>query len=105
MNYGKIKIELERRKITIKDFCRKVDITEQGFHQMLRNESMRIDVLERMSQVLGVPISFWFNDNEINLGIQTKHIDVKEKEKISDFQIDTITTELNKLLKTLAKNR
>ena len=44
MNYGKIKLELERRGIILREFCRKIDITEQGLYQMIRNQSMKVDV-------------------------------------------------------------
>ena len=100
MNYSKIKLELERRKITIKDFCRQIDITEQGLHQMIRNGSMKIDVLERISAVLGVPVTYWFLDKYDD---ETHH---REPAKISDVQkIDNLTTELNVLLKSLVGKR
>jgi transcriptional regulator with XRE-family HTH domain len=97
MNYSKIKTELELRNITIKDFCREVDITEQGLHQMIRNSSMKIDVLERISQRLDVPVSYWFDDKGEEM--TQKRVSAK----ISDAQrIDNITTELNIFLKSLA---
>jgi transcriptional regulator with XRE-family HTH domain len=61
MNYNRIKSELERRGITIKELCGKVDVTEQGLHQMIRNSSMKVDVLERISEALEVPVSYWFD--------------------------------------------
>ena len=100
MNYSKIKLELERRRITIKDFCRQIDITEQGLHQMIRNGSMKIDVLERISEVLGVPVTYWFNDK------YDYEAPYREPTKISDVQkIDNLTTELNVLLKSLVGKR
>lgn len=97
MNYNKIKRELERREITIKDFCRKVDITEQGLHQMIRNSSMKIDILERISEGLGVPVSFWFDEQTQETASR------KQPAKISDTQrIDKLTSDLNALLKSFA---
>lgn len=107
MNYDKIKIELEKRKITIKDFCRKIDITEQGFYHMIRNESMKVDVLERMSKALNVPVSFWFEEGNniskeisLNKEIFRHENEFDEENKIKSKQIDTVTTELNTLLKS-----
>lgn len=99
MNYNRIKTELERRGITIKDFCRKVDLTEQGLHQMIRNGSMKVDVLERISDELDVPVSFWFDEPTVDEPS-------KPSPKISDSQrIDNITSELNTFLKTLAEKK
>ena len=107
MNYYKIKIELERRGISIKDICRKIDITEQGFYQMIRNESMRVDVLERISEALNVPISYWFNGKAHapaeNSGTSQPVVEEKKEELINPKHIDAVTNELNKLLKELSR--
>jgi transcriptional regulator with XRE-family HTH domain len=100
MNYNKIKTELEDRGITIKDFCRQLNVTEQGLHQMIRNGSMKIDVLERISEVLDVPVTYWFIDKCEDAGQRS------EPPKMSDVQkIDNITSELNVLLKSLIGKR
>ena len=109
MNYYKIKIELERRGISIKDICRQIDVTEQGFYQMIRNESMRVDVLERISEALNVPISYWFNGKAHtpteNSGVSQPAVAVEEKKEefINPKHIDAVTDELNKLLKELSR--
>ena len=98
MNYGKIKLELERRGITLKEFCRKIDITEQGLYQMIRNQSMKVDVLERISEILDVPVSFWFDDNDEQ---QDKKRSARSLNEADARRIDKITAEMNKLLKSL----
>jgi len=104
MNYYNIKLELENRGISVKDFCRQINLTEQGFYQMIRNESMKIDVLERISEALGVSVSFWFDAY-----IPPKKDDVaqsvtKNKEDfVTPDYIDAVTNELNKLLKELSR--
>ena len=108
MNYYKIKIELERRGISIKDICRQIDITEQGFYQMIRNESMKVDVLERISEALNVPISYWFNVKDYNTpvensGVPQPVVEEKKEEFINPKHIDAVTDELNKLLKELSR--
>jgi len=110
MNYDKIKPELEKRGIVIKDFCRRINITEQGLHQMIRNKSMKVEILERVSEVLAVPISYWFDDLEkdgkVFSSVHDPHIDdavpFYVKGKIQK-RIDNVTGELNKVLKDLAK--
>ncbi len=111
MNYDKIKPELEKRGIVIKDFCRRINITEQGLHQMIRNRSMKVEVLERVSEVLAVPISYWFDDLEkdgkVFSSMHDPHVDDYSvpffvKGKIQK-RIDSVTGELNKVLKDLAR--
>jgi transcriptional regulator with XRE-family HTH domain len=100
MNYSRIKSELERRDLTIKKFCREVDITEQGLHQMIRNESMKIEVLERISVALGVPVAYWFDDDTE----EATPRDGKPPKALDIERIDTLTAELNTLLKSVVKN-
>ena len=104
MNYYKIKLELEKRGISVKDFCRQINLTEQGFYQMIRNESMKVDVLERISKVLNVPVSYWFDatdyvPNETSATLQSAT--GKDDGYINAKQIDAVTNELNRLLKGL----
>ncbi|MDR1342697.1 MAG: helix-turn-helix transcriptional regulator [Prevotellaceae bacterium] len=104
MNYHKIKIELERRKITIKAFCQQIGTTEQSLHQMIRNQSMKVDVLERISVALKVPIGYWFDDGSS----AEKEVSAKQKDKnagnaVTAERIDAVTGDLNSLLKALSK--
>ena len=110
MNYDKIKPELEKRGIVIKDFCRRINITEQGLHQMIRNKSMKVEILERVSEVLAVPISYWFDDLEKDGKVFSSMHDSHIEEVVPFYikgkiqkRIDSVTTELNKVLKDLAK--
>ena len=107
MNYYKIKSELEKRGISIKNFCRRINLTEQGFYQMIRNESMKVDVLERISEALNVPMSYWFNGKDYapadNSGISPPVAEEKKEEFINPKHIDAVTNELNKLLKELSR--
>ncbi len=62
MRYSKIKLELEKRHIPFKSFCKKIGVSEQGLHQMIRNRSMKISTLERISDMLHLDMSYWFDD-------------------------------------------
>lgn len=61
MNYDEIKVLCDRQRIPIKELAAKCGITEAGLHQMLRNQSMRIDILEKIAEVLSVPVSVFFS--------------------------------------------
>ena len=101
MNYYNIKLELENRGISVKDFCRQINLTEQGFYQMIRNESMKIDVLERISEALNVSVSYWFDDYVPADGAQL--IVERREDLATSKRIDTVTNELNKILKELSR--
>lgn len=92
MDYNRIKIELDRNNLSIRDLCGRIAVTEQGLHQMIRNKSMKIEVLERISYVLGLPVSYWFEDAT---SAGNKMI------KMSYDKIDVLTKNLNELLKEM----
>ena len=102
MNYYKIKLELEKRGISVKDFCRQINLTEQGFYQMIRNESMKIDVLERISETLGVSASYWFDGKDC-IPAEKPGVSQKKEDLVNHKYIDAVTNELNKLLKELSR--
>ncbi|MDR0415521.1 MAG: helix-turn-helix transcriptional regulator [Prevotellaceae bacterium] len=104
MNYHKIKIELERRKITIKAFCQQVGTTEQSLHQMIRNRSMKVDMLERISLALKLPVGYWFDDGALSAGSEATSAQKKTPQAVGTAErIDAVTSELNSLLKELHK--
>ena len=109
MNYYNIKLELEKRGISVKDFCRQINLTEQGFYQMIRNESMKVDVLERISHALNVPVAYWFDATDQVPGETSATIILPLAENddtlISSKHIDAVTAELNKLLKGLNRRK
>ena len=109
MDYSRIKTELENKNMTIKDLCMQIDVTEQGLHQMIRKKSMKIEVLERISCVLGFPVTYWFESKTSagkppsNIGNTIAANDKTEKPKYPIYEkIDFVTKELNDVLKYLS---
>ena len=66
MNYRRIKSVLSRRDISVKDLCRSINVSEQGLHQMIRKQSMKVEVLERISRVLNLDMAFWFHEEMLD---------------------------------------
>jgi transcriptional regulator with XRE-family HTH domain len=64
MNYNKIHNICKKNKMTISKLCQEIEITEAGYYGMIRNNSMRIDILEKICEVLNVSISVFFNEGE-----------------------------------------
>jgi transcriptional regulator with XRE-family HTH domain len=60
MDYSRIKELCDRQRVPIKELAAKCNITEAGLYQMLRNQSMKIDILEKIAEVLRVPINAFF---------------------------------------------
>jgi len=110
MNYSRIKSELECKEMTIKDLCCQIDVTEQGLHQMIRKKSMKIEILERISYVLELPVTYWFEDTT-NASNHTTNVDIgnnatvktrkRSKSKFILEKIDSLTKDLNEMLKEL----
>ena len=67
MNYNKIKTLASERKITLKELCLKIDISEQGLHKMVGNNSIKVSYLEKIAEVLEVPISYFFEEESVNI--------------------------------------
>ena len=71
---------------------------------MIRNKSMKIEVLERISKVLKLPVSYWFegttsiNNPKITSGKTGK----QTSSKLTYEKIDSLTKNLNEMLKEIA---
>ena len=110
MDYSRIKVELEQKSISIRELCYRIDVTEQGLHQMIRNKSMKIEILERISYVLELPVSYWFEDMT-SIGDFTSNqsvsTDINSKlgklipSKLVHEKIDSLTNGLNEILKVV----
>ena len=63
MNFNKIREYCEERRITIPELATRIGISEPGLYQVLRNKSIKVDVLEKIATVLEVPIWEFFDIN------------------------------------------
>jgi len=97
MNYDKIKILAKKQKVKVKELAKTVDISEVGLYQMIRNQSMKVETLEKISEALSVSPVIFFDDKldipAIGIG-DDRSIAAQEKvtylERIIDLQSDTI---------------
>ena len=66
MIYSKIKKEIVRRNLSIKKFISEsTGMSETGFHQAVRNHTLKIRDLEKISEALGVSMSYWWEEDNL----------------------------------------
>lgn len=63
MDYIKLRNTVENNKITITELCKKVHIDRKTFYNNLENQTLKVETLEKICLVLGLPVSEFFNKN------------------------------------------
>lgn len=99
MNYYRIKRELERRNISIRSISKNIGVTEQGLHQMIRNGSMKISVLEEISKFLNVDVTLWFQDEK--KAFQVNEENAKYHSPTEDPDMKSLNEQLVRVLHAL----
>ena len=64
MNLDKIKQIAEKKGISIRKLAEVIEKTEQGLHSAIRNNTLKSIDLEKIAQILEVPISYFFEEGE-----------------------------------------
>jgi transcriptional regulator with XRE-family HTH domain len=49
--------------ITIKNLCSQIGMTEQGFATSLKNQTLKIETLEKIAKIFDVPLSYFFGED------------------------------------------
>ena len=63
LDFNKIKSLAAGKRIPIKELAKLCGLSEQGFHYMLKKQSMRVDTLEKICNVLEVnPMDLFIGD-------------------------------------------
>jgi len=85
---NKIKFLSKKSNLTIKELCNRIEMTESGFNIALKNNTLKIETLQKISEVLEVDISYFFG-NEITKNENSNELLDKIKElenKISHLE-------------------
>jgi len=64
MNLERIKQVAEKKGISIRKLAEVIEKTEQGLHSAIRNNTLKSIDLEKIAEVLQVPVSYFFEDGE-----------------------------------------
>ncbi len=64
MDYSRLRVLMTQRNFNDKKLSELVGVSDTGLRQMMNRATMRIDVLEKISEVLEVPIIYFFQDDQ-----------------------------------------
>lgn len=69
MNEIEIKIKnlAKSKGISIRKLCKLIEITEQGLSRSFKKKTMKIETLQKISNVLSIPISTFFCVSEVSI--------------------------------------
>lgn len=85
----------KQKKITLKKLSKEVGMTEVGFHQAIKNNTLRFDVVMKMCEILGVSLA--------DLDKRNENLIVNEKTEIYGNDEQTMIKEILKTVKRIEK--
>lgn len=79
MNYERIKTIVKQKGITFKWLCGEINMSETGFAKMMREESMKVDTLEKIANKLSVNVCVFFEEgaaiqNEVSMSSELTNV-------------------------------
>jgi hypothetical protein len=75
LDYNKIKKEITSRNFSIKKFIEgKIGLTENGFYMAVKNDTLKVRDLEKISRALELPMTHWFEDDTSDLTAREERI-------------------------------
>jgi transcriptional regulator with XRE-family HTH domain len=107
MDYSKIDIKRKELNISQDDLARKAGISKGGLQKIQYNKSTTVPTLEKISAALGVPMTYWFEDEEnrclvfesftpYEIGSKSVIDQLKKDKENMQMQIDLLLEKLNK---------
>lgn len=63
MNYNKLKGSIKESGIGFEKLAEKIDMTPQGLRAAMNNDTMSINVLERICKIIKVPVVHFLDEN------------------------------------------
>lgn len=94
--YEKIKKLANNRSMTISELCHKVGITESGFHAAVKNNSLKLKTIQIIAEVLEVPQSYFFEENQNNLSTNSSKSKTDSKKNNESYFYEMLLAEKDK---------
>lgn len=101
LDYNKIKNLAAGKRIPIKELARLCGLSEQGFHYMLKKQSMRVDTMEKICETLGITPSDLFENDDVDaLNQSGSGSSIIIKAKTTDYN-DVLVQKLDTIIELL----
>lgn len=84
MDVKKIKLLMKQRKVSQREISKLIGITQAGLSFMFKSKDFKVSTLEKIAEVLQVPVSSFFEDTD-------KKIVINEKRCFTEFVNDVLT--------------
>lgn len=101
MNYKAIKELCDTKRISLPDLSEQVGLSKTGLYKTIANSSMKVDTLERIAEVLEVPIFIFFYKQgdfaEKLLDFVSKDIETEIRKPVQD-EINLLKNQVNDLI-------
>jgi transcriptional regulator with XRE-family HTH domain len=113
LNYSKIRNALVEKKISQTRMAELIGMTREGYGRMIKDESMKVSTLEKIADVLGLPIIYFFEkvlpdkngakEYQVSTKITTQDeesqivYDLRETIKYNQLHLDTQKEVIDKL--------
>ena len=99
MDYSKIKKIITEKNLRVKQFIEdKIGMTEGGFYQAIKNNTLKIRDLEKISEVLGLPMSYWWADDTLFSDFAQKFEHIELRNKLKEIMEDGSGKELQAII-------
>ena len=98
MKYNKLKLAIKEKGYSISKLAQEIGLTEAGFHQAIKNNTLKVRDLENIAILLDLPIASFFDES--NIVLQNGNINLNGKNSgiisISDakHEIDALHKEV-----------
>lgn len=102
LQIGKQIKELAKKSdITIKDLCKKIEMTESGFNIALKNNTLKIETLQKIAKVLKVDISYFFINEYSNEEAKKRFLDLVNENIFLKYKVEKLINSRFKLILSL----
>lgn len=102
MQLDKIKSLAEKKGISIRDLSEKINLTAEGIYQNIRKNSIKAETLEKIAELLEVPVSYFFDD-KMSEALTNGHTVVNHKGSVKISQNNTTFDDCKKEVDALKK--
>jgi transcriptional regulator with XRE-family HTH domain len=86
---GIIKELAKEKRYSIRQLCKKIEISETGLYKTLKNNTLKVETLQKIADVLEVPITYFFERSAAGLLYQVEQVKNLENQlKIATQTID-----------------